>query len=194
MDSAQTITRDRLTKVLILVWKVVGFSLLGIVVLAFLLMWSCAAPSDESLTRQFQHHRPELEVLVRMSQEDADVIRVADGFTRVNGDRDWPRPQSKWGITPERWNQYRLLFRKVGANAGLEKDEAGNVYFIVHTEGFATHGANKGFGYCSRAGNPDSAFLPCTEQRGEGRQGQRGYEGRAYRRLNGNWYIFESWD
>jgi hypothetical protein len=195
MDSAQTAPRDRLTRVLIAVWKVVGVSLLGMFVLAMVLMWSCAAPSDASLTRRFQHHRSELETLVRMSQEDADVTRVADSFTRVKDDWSWPRPESKWGITPERWEQYRLLFSNAGIGAGLQKDEAGNVYFIVHTEGFVTHGAEKGFVYCGRSGSPDNVFLPCAEQRAGGQRGQHdGYEGNAYRRLTDNWYIFENWD
>jgi hypothetical protein len=174
--------------------KAAGLLLLGVVVIVLLLMWSCAAPSDASLTRRFHNHRSELETLARMSQEDADVIRVADDFTRVKNDWNWPRPQSKWGITPERWDQYRLLFSRVGLGAGLQKDEAGNVYFIVHTEGFVTHGAEKGFVYCGHAGNPDNVFLPCAEQRTEGHRGQHdGYEGNAYRKLADNWYIFENW-
>ncbi len=193
MDSAQTVGRGWLGKAVIVVWKIVGFSLLGLVVLVLLLMWSCAAPSDASLTRRFQHHRSELETLVRMSQEDANVIRVADGFTRVKGDWNWPRPQSEWGITPERWDQYRQLFDKVGLSAGLEKDEGGNVYFIVHTEGFVTHAADKGLVFCGRAG-PENVFLPCAEQRAEGELGQHdGHEGNAYYRLTDNWYIIESW-
>jgi hypothetical protein len=195
MDSTQTVASGRVTRVLIVVGKVVGFSLLGIVVLVLLLMWSCAAPSDASLTRRFQHHRAELETLLHMSQEDPDVVRVGDDFTRVKNNWNWPRPQSEWGMTPQRWNQYRLLFGKVGLSAGLQKDAAGNVYFIVHSEGFATHGGEKGFVFCGHAGKPDDVFLPCAEQHAEGLRGRHdGYEGNAYRRLTDKWYIFENWD
>lgn len=195
MDSAQTVAGYRLTRALIVVAKTLGFSLLSLVVLALLLMWSCAAPSDASLSRRFQRHRAELETLVRMSQEDANVVRVAETFTRVKNNWNWPRPQSEWGVTPERWGQYRLLFTDVGLSAGLQKDEAGNVYLIVHTEGFVDHGSEKGFVFCGHVGKPDDVFLPCAEQHAEGKRGQHdGYEGSAYRRLADNWYIFESWD
>jgi hypothetical protein len=195
MDSAQTVARGLLGRVLVVVLRVVGLMMLGIILLLLLLMWSCASPSDKSLTKRFQRHRSQLETLVRMSQEDVEVIRVADNFTRVKDDWSWPRPESKWGITLERWNEYRRLFRKVGLNAGLEKDKVGNVYLIAHTEGIVAHGRSKGLVYCISSGDSDSAYLPCAEQHEEGQQGHHdGYGGYSYRKLTQNWYIFEQWN
>ncbi len=194
MDAAQKVARGRLANALIVVSKVVGVLLLSVVVLLLLLMWSCAAPSDKTLSRRFQVHRSELEALARMSQEDADVIRVADDFTRLKNDWGWPRPESKWGVTRDRWDEYRRLFREVGLSGGLDKDEAGNVFFIAHTEGFVTGGAAKGFVYCISAGDRDKSFLPCVEQRDQGQAGSQSDKGSSYRKLSQNWYIFEAWD
>jgi hypothetical protein len=190
MDSAQPAAPDRF---LIAVSKVVAFLLLGIVVVAFLLTWSCEAPSDESLGNRFRTHRSELETLVRMSQEDADVIRVADDFTRVKNDWGWPRPESKWGITRERWDEYRRLFHKVGLSGGFNKDEAGNVFFIAHSEGFVSGGSAKGFVHCVTVGDVDKTLPPCKEQRYQGQVGQPD-KGSSYRELSPDWYIFETWD
>jgi hypothetical protein len=63
--------------------------------------------------------------LVRMSNEDADMIRIADDFTRTKSNWGWPRPEPTWGITPQRWDEYRRLFRQVGLSAGLQKDGVG---------------------------------------------------------------------
>jgi hypothetical protein len=194
MDSAQTVARSRLTKALIVLSKVVGFLLLGIFVLVLLLMWSCKATSDKALSKRFQGHHSELETLARMSQENAEVIRVADGFTRIKNDWGWPRPESKWGITRDRWDEYRRLFRAVGLSGGLEKDEVGNVYFIAHTEGLVTGGATKGFVHCVSVGDLDKSFLPCVEQRDQGQFGSQSDKGYSYRKLSQTWYIFETWD
>jgi|SRR5579862_9826471 len=172
MDSPQPLATNCPAKSLIVISKIVAFLLLGVVIIAFLLAWSCKAPSDESLRERFQSHRSELETLARMSQEDADVIRVTDNFTRLKNDWSWPRPESKWGITRERWDEYQRLFRKIGLSAGLEKDKLGNVFFIAHTEGFASHGASKGLVQCVSGKDHDNAYLPCVEQYEHGQQGQ----------------------
>lgn len=157
MASVPTTSRGRLVKGLVVVSTVVGVLVLGAVVIVLLIMWSYAPPSDKALSKRFQRHRPELETLVRMLQEDGNLSRVADEFTCLKDDRDWPRPESKWGITRRRWDEYRRLFRKVGLIEGLEKDQAGNVYFIFHSEGLVTHGASKGLVYCTNRGDPDAA-------------------------------------
>src|ERR1700735_5933854 len=122
MGSEQTVTHSRIAKAFIVVSKVIGVLFLGIVVLVLLLMWSCAAPSDNALGKRFQSHRFELEALARMSEEDADVIKVADTLIRLKNDRSWPRPESKWGITRERWDEYRRTSCVVGL-IGEEKDD-----------------------------------------------------------------------
>ena len=194
MDSSQKAARTRFTNTLLFLLKAAGFLVLGIALLALLLLWSCSSPSDKSLAQRFNRHRSEFETLVRMLQEDADVIRIADDFTRLKDNWGWPRPESQWGVSRNRWNEYRKLFRRVGLRAGLQKDAVGNVYFMAFTEGLALHGASKGFVYCGSVGNPDDVFLPCSEHHESGLVERTPGRGSSYRRLKENWYIFEDWN
>jgi len=153
-----------------------------------------AAPSDEALAVRFKQHRGDLEILVSMTREDLEVIRVADTFIWRKDSAAWPRPESEWGITKERWNEYRRLFRKVGLAAGLAKDTQSNIYFISHTEGTVVHGASKGFVYCERTGASGSAYLPCAESQDSGKHEDGKGEGSEYHRLVEHWYIYSDWD
>jgi len=155
-------------------------------------LWS--APSDEALAKQFNQHRNDLEILASMAQKDSQVSRIAGDFIWRQDSAAWPRPEPEWGITADRWNEYRKLFRKIGLTAGLNRDTQGNVYFIVYTEGSVVSGASKGFVYCERTGVSGSAFLPCAEQRDFGKYENPKGKGSEYRRLAQHWYTYSDWD
>jgi|GEM_PF-1421325 len=194
-DSAQVVVRGDLARVLVAASKILGLLLLGIVSLFSLLMflmWSCAPPSDTTLTSQFQSHRSELDALARMSQEDANGIRITGTFKSLENDWGWARPKSKRGITREKWNEYQRLFREVDLS-GLDKDKVGNVYLVAHATDLITGGATKGFVHCINFGDPSKTFLPCVEQRDRGQVEEAGAKGYSYRKLGENWYIFETW-
>jgi hypothetical protein len=191
---AQQLVRSDLARVGVAASKLARLLLLGIVSVFSLLMfllWSCDAPSDTTLRSQFQSHRFELDTLARMSQEDADGIRITDNFTRLEKDWAWARPNSKTGITREKWNQYRRLFREVELS-GLDKDKVGNVYLVAAT-GFIAGRTTKGFVHCINFGDRDKTFLPCVEQRDRGQVEEAGDNSYSYRKLAQNWYIFETW-
>jgi hypothetical protein len=183
---------EGLARFLIIVAKILGVLLAGLALLVLVLMWSCAAPSDASLSRQFKRHRAEFDALSRMSQQEAEVIRITDDFTGLKNNWAWPRPEAEWGIRSGRWDQYRRLFRAAGVRDGLSKDEIGNVYFIVHTKGLVIGGKSKGLVRCFCFGDAGNVFLPCTEQRDRGQSGGP-TEGSSYRRLEADWYIYEEW-
>jgi len=192
---AQRVVRGDLGRVTIGASKILGLLLLGIVSLCLLfmfLMWSYGAPSDTSLKSQFESHRSEFDALARMSVEDADGVRITDNFETLENHWGWARPNSKKGMTREKWNEYRRLFRQVELS-GLDKDMAGNVYFVAHATDFVAR-ATKGFVHCLNSGAGDKTFLPCAEQHDRGQIEEAGDKGYSYRRLDQNWYIFETWD
>jgi hypothetical protein len=127
-----------------------------------------------------------------MSQEEADGIRITDNFERLENKWGWATTKSKKGIPRETWNEYRRLFREVGLS-GLDKDKAGNVYFVAFVPEFVAGGTTKGFVHCVNFGDRDKTFLPCVEQRDRGQVEEAGDKGYSYRKLSQNWYIFEAW-
>jgi hypothetical protein len=195
MNRSAALVRSHPARVIIGAAKAMGLLLLSVALLLLLVVWSCAAPSDKSLSKRFQRHRSALEALARMSQEDGSVRVVTnDGSTY-----GWTSSQPG-AIPGKRLDEYRRLFRDIGAKR-LDKDGEGDMYLEIHTGGFVTHGADKGLLYCVGPEEPKVHFssyryLPCEEQLQHGQEGQKGdgYDGCAYLRLAENWYIFEKWD
>jgi hypothetical protein len=196
MDRAQPVVRGDPARVAIVASKILGLLSLGIVSLFFLimfLMWSYGPPSDTSLRSQFESHRSEFDALARMSQEDADGIRVTANFETLENRWGWARPDSRRGMTREKWNEYHRLLREVELS-GLDKDKAGNVYFVAHDANFFARGATKGFVHCVHSGAGAKTFLPCVEQHDRGQIEEAGDKGYSYLKIAQNWYIFETWD
>jgi hypothetical protein len=194
-DLAQRVVRGDLARVAVAASKILGRLLLGITALGLLLMfltWSCGGPSDTTLRSQFQSHRSELDALARMSQEDADGIRITDNFERLENDWGTARPKPKRGITRAKWNEYRRLFHEAELR-GFDKDKAGNVYFVAFATDFVSGGTTKGFVHCVNFGDRDKAFLPCVDQRDRGQVEEADHKGYSYRKVGQNWYIFETW-
>lgn len=158
------------------------------------LEWLWSAPSDNSLMKQFNEHRRDFETLVSMAETDSSMRRIADDFIERKDSAAWPRPESQWGITAERWNDYRKLFRKVGLSDGFDEDDQGDIYFISYTAGTVVSGMSKGFVYCRKTEFSPNALLPCTEQHDSGKQESTTGDGSEYRRLAEHWYLYSDWN
>jgi len=158
------------------------------------LEWFWSALSDDSLMKQFNKHRGDLETLVSMAETDSSMSRIADDFIERKDSAAWPRPESQWGITADRWNDYRKLFRKVGLSDGFSEDDQGDIYFITYTAGSVVSGTSKGFVYCRKIEFSKSPFLPCTEQHNSGKQESMTGDGSEYRRLAEHWYLYSDWN
>ena len=103
--------------------------------------------SDAWMRQHLAEHRADFERLVRMANEDYDrtqVIRIAYDFTRTESTWAWPRPQSEWGLTNDRWEEYRTLFKRLSLPSGLER-VGGGVQFTVYGFGMAGEGREYGF-------------------------------------------------
>jgi len=160
--------------------------------------WFWSTPSDEALAKKFYQYRGDLESLSSMAHADSNLSRIADDFIWRWNTVAWPRPESEWGITAARWNEYRKLFRKLGLRGGVEKDSEGNLYFISHTEGSVVSGMSKGFVHCEKMSLSGTTvahnhYLPCTEKGESGKVEDAKGHGSEYRRLYDDWYIFSDW-
>jgi hypothetical protein len=154
--------------------------------------------SDEWMRGHLLRHQRGFEHLVRMATEDyarTKVTRIAPTFTRLEDNWAWPRPGNEWGITWERWEEYRALFEELGLPAGLVvvpyprlelvpsgEEDVGRrrvrmVEFIVRGVGMAGEGREYGFLW-----SPE----PPTQVRQRGR-----YEFTTVP-YGGSWYRYDS--
>jgi len=131
----------------------------GFAVLVIFSWWAFAKehPSDAQLKQKFADQRGDFEKLVRMSDEDKHVIRIASDFTALDTDVSWPRENI--GFSPERWNAYRVLFRKLGISGGISRRAdypscSSCVFFLVSGIGIVPSGSDKGFVYSSQPLSP----------------------------------------
>ena len=74
-----------------------------------------SVPSDQALRARFLANRVDFERLVAMSDEDSHLTRIAPDFTWLDDDVSWPRRNV--GISEQRWNDYRELFRGMQRSA-----------------------------------------------------------------------------
>ena len=151
-------------------------------------------PSDESLIKDFRLKEEDLNNLVKMSNEDVKVIRIAYDFTRLDTNWAWPRDESKLGFSKERWDAYRDLFGRLSLPVGLERAEPGHgvyVYFPVSSRGLGNgHGSSKGYAYLEREVKPLLDSLNDASVRDFYSREKPEHQLTLYRRIKGNWYLF----
>lgn len=145
-------------------------------------------PSDEVLQLNFYRFEPEFERLIRMSNQDSKVIRIAPDFTRLEDNWQWPRHESQWGISRARWEEYRSLFRKLAIEAGISRESPyGSTFLTASTFGLAVSGSEKGYVYSSRAPFPMVKSLDSPEIEVKSLQP-------IFRHIKGNWYLYYWYD
>src|SRR5579872_1012027 len=113
--------------------------------------WLTGPPSDATLERQFPGREADLRQLVLMAQQDKHLDRIAPDFTWLDTDASWPR--ANVGLSHERWNRYRELFRHVGLPVGIEED-TGAIFFPIYNAGIVPAGFSKGYVYSEKPPSP----------------------------------------
>ena len=184
-------------KVLKIVLKIVGFVLLGLIVLLTGLWWACGPhqPTDAELERRFKKHRSDLDRLVQMTDEDWGMSRIAPDFTWRQDSVAWPRPETEWGISRQRWGEYRRIFDQAGFRDGLtRREKSSDIIVDVWSWGIVPAGVGVGYLHC---GTPRNGYAhteePCIENReaGAGMHGNSTSYGYRYKRIAPDWYIYE---
>jgi len=177
--------------------KVVGFVCIGIVALILLLWWMLRLnqPSDQSLEQRFFKQRVDLERLVAMMDEDWQMSRIARDFTWRQNSAAWPRPESEWGISRKRWDDYRKIFTEAGFGLGTNRREkSSDVMVIAWSWGIVPSGISVSYLHC---GPPRNGYThtepPCVEKMDSGvgmHEHSTSYDYR-YKKITENWYIYE---
>jgi len=149
-------------------------------------------PSDEALRARFLTHHADFERLVAMANEDTRLTRIAPDFTWLDGDVAWPRKDV--GISEERWNDYRQMFRRVGTEEGVLKGiNPGRIIFPISSQGLVPAGSAKGLVYSQASLNP---VLKSLDERPPHKfwDGPDRNHVLVYKPIEKNWYIYyEQW-
>ena len=175
-----------------------AFALVAVLVGITLLWWSCGPhqPSDATLEEQFRGHRTGLERIVAMMGEDRQMSRIAFDFLWRQDTVAWPRPESEWGISAERWDDYRRVFREVGARDGSTRGEnSSDVIINVWSWGIVPAGIGVGYLHCGLPKNGSHPTEPpCIQiqDAGKGMFAPSTSYGCRYKRIAPDWFIYET--
>lgn len=149
------------------------------IAIVLLVATACCREREQFLRQNFEANFATLEKIRVMSDQDPRVIRIAPTFTRLDTDWSWPRPRDKWGITEERWNEYRKLFRAANIETGLDRNE-GTLTLTIQACGLSVSGVSRGYFYSP---NPPQ---PLVQHLAE----YHAPKGMAFVPLRNNWYLF----
>jgi hypothetical protein len=129
------------------------------------------------LIENFQAHKAELDQLLQMFLTDEPLVRV---------DFDWTDPKDPQiiGVTQERLDVYRRLFRKVGLSRGI-RGQGGKkrILFIYSTRGLGIAGSGKGYAYLKE---PPELVVDNLDNY----KSKDGKSFTAYKHVEGNWYLY----
>jgi len=163
----------------LLLWK---RSFLAVAAVCAISTICCAPlhPSDQSLEQNLRNHRAEFETLVRMLDEDAEVVRIVDNrvYFREGYNRQFPQ---------ERLKEYHHLFKKLGIAAGIHRN-GDTVRLIASNKGLFVPSSEKSYVYIRRTPSPLVESLDRVINSDQGDQTP------VYKKVFDNWYIYyESW-
>jgi hypothetical protein len=176
-------------------FKIVGIVCFGTLAGISLLWWGCKPhqPSDASLERRFDRERPEFERLVRMMEEDWNMSRIAPDFTWRQDNVAWPRPESEWGISNERWNDYKRLFSQTGLDDGITRPEkSSDTLLDVWSWGLVVGGRSVSYVHCGPPRDGSAHTVPpCLQDKDSGRVEESPGDAYRFKKIAPDWYIFE---
>ena len=155
-----------------------------------LLLVSCEPPSIETLSKAFPEQRKDLETLVKMSDEDSQLSVIDPTWLALVSDKHFSRAEPESGLTDQRWNKYKSLFRSNSLSQGIRRSQAnGDVFLIVKSEGLLDRGHSNGFLFCGSG--PEHSYPPCSLSQAKGSHLQTKDEGAySFIKLADRWYAF----
>ena len=153
--------------------------LLGLLVVLYLIVQvACGHPSDARLARRFYAHEAEFNELVRMTEVDSQMYRIAPNFAF---------PENRF--TERRWDDYRARFNRLSISKGLVKPIGGDsILFMASVDGLLFgRGSSKGYVYSL------SPLSPCVSDLSDDPPIwaiDANYHYIVYKPLKGNWYLY----
>ena len=139
-------------------------------------------PTDADMEKAFSENRSDFDRIVRMSNEDSNLTNIRYTFTVVEG-KGSSSDTGDVGLSEERWDEYRKLFKKIGLQSGIVRGDDGSIHFLA----FGVSGGFKGYFYSTS--DPPIGNIKCTDESLEipGRLQNIKF---ICKNLDDNWYLF----
>lgn len=144
------------------------------------------APNDDYMEKIFRENRADFERIVHMSNEDSHLTNIRFGFTVVRG-KGSSAESGDLGISYERWDEYKRLFRKTELEIGILRGQDGSVKFLAFGKGIAPSSMTKGYLYSRK--RPPVEHFECIDEPldAPGRFRDAHF---ACKNLDENWYLY----
>lgn len=150
--------------------------------------------SDGDLLTQFRKHERELNLLVKMSNEDSSLGRVSPTFVRSrDGVIQMNTGGAKRFISQDRWDMYRSLLHQCALTSGFSR-ESTCIFFPIDNQGMGNgNGYEKGFAFLPESAQP--VVLPSLDFLTVMQFNWTHKKLRSkpkFRVIESNWYLYES--
>lgn len=164
----------------ILSHRVVGLALiLNLLALqAFLISCRSRVESDVRLSRLLDENASDFNQILEMLSQDRHIQRIDFDFVTLDTGAFWK--QGDPDFSQKRWEEYRVLFRKIGLQNGIGRQNGDSpvVFFYAMCRGSAITRDCKGYAYSEKALLPTKNDLDHEAP------------GVTYKRLSDGWYLF----
>ena len=160
-------------------------------------------PSLAELQHDFAHKRTDLELILRMSDEDSDFSRIAPTFVDRNTSQS-PQSSGRYmegnpgaQLPKSRWDAYREIYARNGIKLGIQRDSVGDAFIMVDSVGLLNRGHTSGYLHCaseSKGISSDLRYQPCVIGQDKGRRdfiSNPRQEAYAFQRLADAWYAYD---
>jgi hypothetical protein len=158
-------------------------------------------PTLADLRHDFPSKHADLELILRMSDEDAKFSRIAPDFL----DRTTDNPNESGGrymlgdpkaeLSKGRWDMYRKIYSRDGIKLGVQRNASGDAFIMVDSVGLLNRGHASGYLYCAPTAPADAyRFHACMQNQEKGEQKfnpDTGEEGYSFQRLDDRWYAYD---
>ncbi|HKO45203.1 MAG TPA: hypothetical protein VJU84_18150 [Pyrinomonadaceae bacterium] len=139
-------------------------------------------PSDQELEQNLRAHEKEFDKLIRLIEEDADLVRIGPKNVFFNGN------SNRRQLPEARIAEYRRLMHALGIQGGIHRDRNGTMRLIASSKGAVVPNSEKSYVY-SRI-----TPFPLVESLDQLINENRGDHQPVYKKLYGDWYLYyESW-
>jgi hypothetical protein len=150
-------------------------------------------PTLAELQHDFPSKRADLEIILAMSDYDANFSRIAPDF--VDGTPEPPNvigrhmaDDPKAGLLKDRWDAYRKIYAQNRIKLGIQRNDAHDAFIMVDSSGSLDSSHATGYLHCALGTSAlGYRFEPCVLHQESGKVS----EAYSFQKLDDRWYAYD---